>query len=307
MQLQKNIIQVLFSASLLLCVLACSDKDVLDNAVEKKCQIGFNMRWRDTPPLSNNLTNAISGMKPDLLRYPGGTLAHKWNWKTGLPTPNNANDVVHPISDVKNMADATQTEVVFVVDIVNSSIANQIEMLQASNVSVDYVEIGNELYSDHYEAIFPSGKSYADTINSWVPELKKHFPNAKYGACMIGRTAGNERKNNWNTEVHQNIKTSVDAYIYHIYVSENETVSDRIERFKQRFITNSGKETWITEYGAHSHTLEQTNEISNYVESIADIALNHCLIAASGNFSKLNKLSAYTSEGLLFVERNKNK
>ncbi|MFC2110678.1 glycosyl hydrolase [Bacteroidota bacterium] len=307
MQSQKKFIKVLFSISLLFCFLACSDEVAMESVAEKECQIGFNMRWRDTPPLSNNLTNAISGMKPDLLRYPGGTLAHKWNWKTGLPTPNNSNDVVHPISDVKKMAEATQTEVMFVVDIVNSSIANQIEMLKASNVSVNYVEIGNELYSDHYENIFPSGKSYADTINSWVPELKKHFPHAKYGVCMIGRAAGNDRRNAWNHEVSQNIEVSIDAYIYHIYVSENETVTDRIERFEQRFVKNSGKETWITEFGAHSHTLEQTNEISNYVESIADIALNHCLISASGNFSKIDDQSVYTLEGLLFVDRNKNK
>jgi hypothetical protein len=306
---KNRIFITVFIIAISFCVFSCSKStnDSIENPTLNTTQLGFNMRWRDTPKISEELSVAILGMKPDLLRYPGGTLAHKWNWKTGLPTPNNPNDVVHLIGDVKKMTDATNTGVVFVLDIVNSSVSNQLEMLMASNVAIEYIEIGNELYSDHYEEIFPTGKSYADTVNSWVPQVRRVFPNAKFGACMLGRTTGNDRKRTWNTQVSENINVPIDAYIYHIYVSEDETVHSRIERFEEHFIENSGKETWITEYGAHSHTIEQTNEISDYVESIADIALNHCLIAASGNFSKIDSNSDLTEEGQLFVNRNKNK
>lgn len=280
------------------------DDLIVPDEIEEEALIGFNMRWIDTPELDTKLLKYIDSLKPNLMRYPGGTLAHKWNWETGKSTPNWPSHTVHLIDDVKKLSDGANTEIIFVLDIVNSSIENQLEMLLAANVPVKYIEMGNELYADHYETIFPNGKSYADTINKWTPVLKQQYPNAKIGVSMIGRTAGNDRKNNWNNEIHTNLNVAIDAYIYHIYVSDDETVLSRINRFEEQFIENSGKETWITEYGAHSHSIGQTNEISDYVESIATIALSHCLISASGNFSKITNDIEYTEEGLLYLKRN---
>lgn len=266
--------------------------------------IGFNMRWRDTPELSEELYSKVSQLNPDLLRYPGGTLAHKWNWRTGYPEPSNSEDVQHLIGDVKLLADNTGSEIIFVVDIVNSTVEDQIEMINAANVPVKYIEIGNELYADDYETGFPSGSAYASVVNEWVPQLEAEFPNAEFGAVMLGRNAGNDRKNNWNIEVHNNISVDVDAYIYHIYTNETESVADRIVRFEEAFLTDTGKDLWITEYGVRSGLLEDTTELADYVESIADIALNHVLISRSGNFTKLTESLEFTDEGLLFFERN---
>ncbi|MDG2279722.1 MAG: hypothetical protein P8L42_03705 [Flavicella sp.] len=214
-------------------IFSCSEKDAIQEVLNPTLtkHIGFNMRWGDTPIITEKLTTTISRMQPTMLRYPGGTMAHNFNWETGLPSSHSDKDVVHKIEDVKRMADATDTDIVFVLDIVHSTIENQLEMLKASNVPVLYVEIGNELYSDHYEEIFPTGKAYADTINNWIPRIEKEFPTAKFGVSMIGREAGNERKTNWNSDVYANITTNVDALVYHLYVRDDESVQDRIHRF----------------------------------------------------------------------------
>ncbi len=257
------------------------------------------------PDFSSSQVVALTDtLNPKMLRYPGGTLTHKWNWETGLPNSPNTDDTPHLIGDVKILANATDSKITFVLDVVNSSIENQITMLHSSNLPIEYIELGNELYSDEYEIEFPDGATYASLINEWAPTLKAEFPDAKIGIVLLGRTAGNDRKNNWNTSIIENLTEEIDAHIYHIYVNETETVEDRIGRFDEVFIENSGKELWITEYGAKSQDLNQALEISNYVDSIADISLNHCLLSRSQNFSKItidgNNL---TEEGEAFVEK----
>lgn len=266
---------------------------------------GYNIRWRDMPTFSSsNIISLTDTLNPEMLRYPGGTLTHKWNWETGLPVSPTANDTPHLLDDVKVIAEATDSKIIFVLDVVNRSLQNQIDMLRASNLPIEYIELGNELYADDYETEFPDGATYANLINEWVPTLESEFPNAKIGIVLLGRTAGNDRKNNWNTSILNNLTVDIDAHIYHIYVNENETVQDRIGRFNEVFIENTGKELWVTEYGAKSQNLNEAMEISDYVDSIADIALNHCVLARSQNFSKVtldgNEL---TEEGKAFVEK----
>lgn len=279
------------------------DDEIIDEVNENPL-IGFNVRWRNTPKLSSKLLKYVDSLKPDLMRYPGGTITHKWNWKEGLPNQFNSNDYVHKIEDVKKMADSTNSNIIFVLDVAHGTIEDQLEMMNQANVPVKHIELGNELYADEYETIFPNGKAYADTVNSWTPILRNHFPNAKIGAVMIGRTAGNDRKNLWNIQTFENLKVDIDAFIYHFYVNDTESVQQRINRFKPMFIENTGKELWVTEYGAHSHTVSQINELADYIESIADIALSHCLISGSGNFSKITEDIEYTYEGLEYLKRN---
>ncbi|WP_193316025.1 glycosyl hydrolase [Flavicella marina] len=289
-------------------LLGCSNVSALEETYPTpKKHIGFNMRWGDTPVITEKLVSTISKMEPTMLRYPGGTMAHNFNWETGLPSEPTVKDIEHKIEDVKLLADGTNTQIIFVVDIVKSTMENQLKMLEAAKVPVRFVEIGNELYFDHYEDVFPSGKAYADTINKWVPRIRKKFPLAKFGVSMIGRQAGNERKQNWNQDVYSNIKVAIDALVYHLYVHADETVQHRIDRFLPHYIKDENKELWVTEYGAQSHSIEQTEELADYVESIATISLSHVLISRSGRYSKIDDESELTEEGAFFVKRrNKN-
>lgn len=102
----------------------------------------------------------------------------------------------------------------------------------------------------------------------------------------------------------EHIQVPVDAYVYHIYVNEDETVDERLDRLWDKYLYNTGKETWITEYGAKSQNISQAIELSIKIDSIADIALNHVLLSGSGNFSKMtDDCNQLTEEGLAFVQR----
>lgn len=265
---------------------------------------GFNMRWIDTNEFTSETLEAISNLKPEMLRYPGGTLAHHWDWRTGKANPSWPAHINHLISDIKVLTEAAESSITFVVDVVHGNVQDQIEMLHAADVPITHIELGNELYASDYETVFPDGKAYADTINKWLPQLKIEFPQAKFGAAFIGRTAGDDRKNEWNQKLHNNLNVEVNAYIYHLYVGETETVEERIARYDAVKILPENKELWVTEYGARSYSVDQTIELADYIESIADVALNHCLVTKSGSFSKFEYgTNNYTTEGLAFINR----
>ena len=279
---------------------------------------GYNMRWRDTPDFEDtNVMALMDSLHTKMFRYPGGTAAHDWNWQTGLPYSNPQNAVKHPVQDVKKLADATGAKVTFVLDIINRTLEDQINMLQAAAMPIEFIEMGNELYSQDYDTIFPTGAAYADKVNAWVPQLRETFPDAKIGVVMLGRYVGpgNPRNNTWNTDVHNNLKEKVDAYIYHIYLSdsandgEGETVEERLARFKPVFIQDMTKETWITEYGDKQQDYFKTLDLAErlYREYHATLLLNHCFIAKSGDFTKIEPVKnndntyTFTREGLEFL------
>lgn len=280
---------------------------------QKEVVTGFNVKWRHLPDVSNrNLVNNIRQLNPQILRYPGGTVTHKWDWKTGKAEPfKKATDFARPIQDLSTLVQQTGTKIVFVLDIVNKLVEDQIEMLIAADVPIEYIELGNELYAaehSNYTLLFPDGKSYADTVNTWTPKLKSQFPNVKVSAVLMGRTPNprNERQYSWNQLVSSNIKADIDAYTYHIYINDNgQTVEERIESFEMTVLDDPAKEIWITEYGAKNQNLSDLLKLADYVESIADIALNHVLISSNGRFSKLSSDGQeLTKEGLAFKNRN---
>lgn len=282
---------------------------------------GYNVRWRNTPDFAtSNVETLIDSLQTGMFRYPGGTVTHKWNWQTGQLTDGpGKSDVTHLIGDIKNLADSTNAKVAFVLDVVKSSIEDQINMLNAANVPVEYIELGNELYAPDYIPEFPTGAVYADTINSWVPKLRANFPNAKIGAVLLGRYVGpsNPRSNTWNTDVYDNITEPIDAHIYHIYNSNTinggtgEDTAGRLSRLDQVFINDNSVETWITEYGDKSQDYNETLVLADALVKApynATVLLNHCVIAASGNFTKIEQIPnsnnyTFTAEGLAFINK----
>lgn len=276
---------------------------------QKKPITGFNVKWRALPEVQDKeLIKNIKKLKPQLLRYPGGTVTHKWNWKTGKATPSQSSDYIHPIEDVSVLFEKTNTKILFVMDVVNSSVDDQIEMLHRVNIPIEYIELGNEIYSNghpNYLIPFPNGKSYADTVNTWVPKLKQHFPKAKIAALLIGKHGSSPRQHNWNEKVTSNINVKIDAYTYHIYIGNGESFHDRKIRFEEKY-KKRDKEVWVTEYGVKDQNLSKLLNLADYVESIADISLNHVLVSTNGNYSKLTSDGrSITKKGKEFIERVK--
>lgn len=293
--------------SVLLFFMACT-KDKSPVNTPPKLITGFNLKWRNLPPVANpQMMQQIRLLKPQVLRYPGGSITHDWNWQTGLPTIPLANDVVHPIADVKYVQQQTGVDIMFVLDVVHRTVEDQILMMQSAAVPVKYIELGNELYADDMEATFPTGKEYADTVNAWYPKLKAAFPNAKMSAVMIAKSvSGNlkPRQDQWNNLVHANITVPVQAYTYHIYIADGETLAERITRFESVFLKNTGKELWVSEYSSMDGDLNKILALADYVDGIADISMSHTLYTIAGNFSKLTPDgNTLTTEGQAFVAR----
>jgi hypothetical protein len=278
---------------------------------------GFNQNFSMMPNMTEALYKNIQQLKPQVLRYPGGTVTHSWNWKEGIIEKRSSNKV-HPISEIKTLVDLTKAEFVFVLDIVNKPLTDQIEMLTAIEklgVKISYIELGNELYAqeDNYKEVFPAGKDYAARVNNWVPELRKKFPKAKIAALLCGRRVKetNQRLYTWNRQVVDNTINTVDAFTYHIYINEKET----FENEKAEFIevtqkANTGnKELWITEYGNKQDKTQpsyytELAALADFVECFPNVtmALNHQIVG--GTKAKLTEDgSSFIEEGLMFLKR----
>lgn len=278
---------------------------------------GFNQNFSMMPYLSPTMCDNIRQLRPRLLRYPGGTVTHSWDWRRGIITSRKSR-VYHPIDEVKKLADYTGAKFVFVLDVLNKSVEDQIQMLasiEQLGVEIAFIEMGNELYSqnEEYVAAFPSGKDYALRVNSWIPELRKRFPKAKIAALLLGRKVrkGNERMYSWNRQVVDATFNGVDAYTYHIYINPNSTFEQEKSEFVE--VTQNAKtgrkELWITEYGSNQDRANPTyyvelEALSNFVESFPNvtIALNHQLVGGTKN--KLTEDgSRLVEEGQLFLRR----
>jgi hypothetical protein len=285
---------------------------------------GFNQNWANLPQLNDaTLIENINKLSPEMIRYPGGTVTHKWSWSAG--GTGNSWDQEHPIEDVKTIVDQTgsNTKIMFVLDIVNSTLQNQLDMLDAAHllgVPIEYIELGNELYTagHDYDQTFATGADYATRAAQWATALKAIYPNAKIAALLYGREVNNPndiRRGTWNSSIinyMNNNQVPIDAYTFHLYIQKATSAQYRIDDFEaaERQITIN-KEIWITEYGnlAPSDDLDYLTNLeflTNYVESRFDIALNHAIIANNTEFSKLEPTSDghdFTAEGNLFLTR----
>jgi hypothetical protein len=277
-----------------------------------KVKIGFNQNFSMMPNESEEMYKNIQLLKPKVLRYPGGTITHSWDWRAGVITKRNS-DKVHPISEIKTLVNYTKAEFVFVLDIANKTVDDQIEMLKAIQkigVAINYIELGNELYAqeDNYRELFPSGKVYATKVNQWVPRLRKEFPNAKIAPLLLGRKVqtSNDRMYNWNRQVVDNTIALVDAYTYHIYINEKSTFVEEKADFIEivRNANTNSKELWITEYGnkqdkSDASYFTELTALADFVESFPNVtlALNHQIVG--GTKAKL------TEDGKSFIEEGK--
>ena len=279
-------------------------------------QLGFNQNWSFMPDIDLYNSKKMAALKPGLIRYPGGTVAHSWDWRAGRMNNQN-NTLAHPLANVQYLYNQLSIDYIFVLDILNRTLEDQIEMLdsiQNLGIPIKYIELGNELYANDsvYIAAFPSGNNYAEKVNIWYPVLKNRYPNALIAALLFGRKVipNNSRMYNWNNQVVGNIN-EIDAYTYHIYIGENTdflTIKDNFDEV--RSMANTGNTAlWITEYGNMHSTLEtnyydELSNLANYLEGIPNVSilLNHLIFG--NNFGKYDRPNGnLTPEGELYIER----
>jgi hypothetical protein len=283
----------------------------------RKVLKGFNQNFSMMPNMNEAMYKNIQQLKPQILRYPGGTVTHSWNWEEGIIETRSTKSI-HPIAEIKTLTDYTNADFVFVLDILNKTLSDQLKMLTAIEklgVKIKYIELGNELYAqdDNYKKVFPTGKDYALRVNEWLLELKKKFPTAKIAALLLGRQVkeSNIRMYNWNRQVVENTIDKVDAYTYHIYINENKTFEEEKSEFievTQKAMTKN-MELWITEYGnnqdkSKSDYYNELSKLADFVENYPNvtIALNHQIVGGTKN--KLTEDGKdFVEEGKMFLKR----
>lgn len=181
--------------------------------------------WRD-----ERCTDVLKRLHAGHVRYPAGTLANYWDWKTGqfiegLKLPyglNNAMVNPYTLEDLNIMVERTGAVPVFVLNMLHSGLETQLEMLreaQRIGLPILYVELGNEFYLSKPDNIekYPTPEDYAADANRWAAAIRREFPKVKLAALGAAvRSWDDERRKTWNERLFPLLE-GLDAAVIHVY------------------------------------------------------------------------------------------
>lgn len=216
--------------------------------------IGFNANLIKGPSWSDTeFLNILKTFRPELIRFPGGTVANYWDWKNGwfmsdidLPKDfSQRKPLNESLEDFANAVNYVNAKPVFDLNMLTSDYQTQKQFLQKAQslkLPIKYIELGNEFYlSDkNYVHKFPDGNQYALITNDWIDSLKRNFPNAQYavvgnGTQDIGKVSlHGKRRNNWNDDLLSSEKNA-DAITFHFYhdqMLKDQNLENQIAEFR---------------------------------------------------------------------------
>ncbi|MBA3648846.1 MAG: T9SS type A sorting domain-containing protein [Chitinophagales bacterium] len=191
--------------------------------------------WWNEPDLMKH----IPLLKPKTIRYPGGSIANWWDWKSGWfidrkDLPQKYKDLTpqpNTLENFKKTLDSCHATTVYDLNMMTSTVSDQIKMLkhaQSIGMDVTYIELGNEFYilgtnngeGDGDSALlikeFPTANAYGDTCTVWIDSIRRYFPNAKIAAQGTFNKTGEDRRETWDELVATTLKGE-DAITYHCY------------------------------------------------------------------------------------------
>jgi hypothetical protein len=189
------------------------------------------------PPWNDQAFDAVlSTFAPGVIRYPGGTVANYWSWRSGWFQPGHwpgepaqkVNDSVPVFAAAIRAAAAVplfDLNTVTYNGAVGSAAENtvmlgqQMKLLKAASahgLPVRMVELGNELYLNGYSNSppnphqhdyadrFPTAADYANQMNPWIAAIHSAFPGAQVAA--VGADANDvpglsQRRATWNAGI----------------------------------------------------------------------------------------------------------
>lgn len=185
--------------------------------------------------LDPKLQDELATFPTRLLRVPTGTAAQWLDWRTGrfIQNPDSLFASIpadrRPVTmdDWAGLLHRSGAEGVWDLNVLTSSLDDQVAMLEEAEklgLGVHYIELGNELWDARsiYPKVYPSGKAYAETMNTWIPTLRRRFPDARIAVAgadpsdPLFSSAFGERYRNWNREVLATIHDA-DAITIHPY------------------------------------------------------------------------------------------
>lgn len=231
---------------------------------------GVNYDYAGTADFA--LANAgplLKRLDPETLRWPDGTEADYFDWRTGMPTKN-PGGYKFTLTDLYRAYQATGAPPIFDLNVLTPAnrlnTSDQVEMLTAAHdlgLPIKYVEIGNELYGGGaFRRAFPSGAVYGTTVAAYVKVLHRDFPGVQVAADAVLNPV-TVRQQQWNAQL---LATAAgtgapDALILHDYPGVTYkpfTTADLPPLFGSAYTAISdltsavrsldGKPVWLTEY-----------------------------------------------------------
>jgi hypothetical protein len=246
-------------------------KASLGDASRKMPLYGFNGNNTKGPAWTNKTyRDSVASFHFKIIRYPGGNVANWWDWQKGWYTDNPSapdrfkkmKSIPNGLKELKTLVEATNCDVVFNLNMISSTLDDQINMLtsaQSLNIPIKWVELGNEFNNQKNPGrqTFPNPEDYGKVCRQWIDAIKSHFQNAKVAVVGGDRNYGPDVKN-WNDIVLKNAPNA-DALVAHLYPRKGNALDESGIHFQKLYnefvysFTNQGfntvnKSIWVTEF-----------------------------------------------------------
>lgn len=204
--------------------------------------LGYNAPPIVGPSWTNaTFAKAVAQFQPGTLRYPGGTVANYWDWKTGWFLPNTTRfqsfkPNIYRLQELQAAVTTTGAIPVYVLNMLTSDLPTQMDMLRSARtlgLPVQYIELGNEFNLDENKQAFPTAQIYGKAATQWIQAIRAEFPDVRIAAVgempvhsSFLNLGSNTRRANWNSDVLQTLK-GADALVMHPYVKPGLQTEER--------------------------------------------------------------------------------
>jgi len=259
-----------------------------------------------------SVARQLAALGPGTLRWPGGTSANYFQWQQGVPVPGSADGFRFTLADLAAAYRSTGATPIFDINVMTSSLAQQIDMLKTAQdtykLPVKYVELGNEFYLSNtsYKKAFPTAADYGKTVAADVRALHKDFPGVLVAAVGSSLTS-TARESGWNAGVLAAATGAgkPDAITLHDHPRYNQslTSSGLPALFAEAYSSAAslrkatgefpGTPAWLTEYGLSLHYTKGNPAQRTYANALFEGAAAVLLAQTVGDATLTNYWAAF--------------
>ncbi|MEG1586501.1 MAG: T9SS type A sorting domain-containing protein [Bacteroidales bacterium] len=216
--------------------------------------IGFNGRSTEGPSWDNpEFTDLVRSMNPSSFRYPAGSQANLWDWRTGNFIPESGKQAAYPFTIeqcvngipadaclvyVLNMAYPTPATGISMLsdemtlssdatlDLKINDILEGMSAFEAAGRLPDVVELGNEFYfkNEHAGVYGKNPILYTAHAQKISQVLKNRYPDIRI--LMVTTKNGTKGRDEWNKYIFNELQTNtvlanlIDGVVQHHYVKD---------------------------------------------------------------------------------------
>ncbi|MEG1521930.1 MAG: hypothetical protein RR303_04155 [Bacteroidales bacterium] len=216
--------------------------------------VGFNGRSTEGPSWENpEFTSLVRTMNPASFRYPAGSQANLWDWRTGNFIPESGKRVAYPFTIEQCVTQLpSDTRLVYVINMAYPTPATGVSMLadeealssdatldlkiedileaipafEAAGRLPDVIELGNEFYfkNEHAGVYGKNPALYLAHSQKISRALKKRYP--EIPILMVTTKNGTKGRDEWNDAIYKELQNNnqlaaqIDGLVQHHYVKD---------------------------------------------------------------------------------------